>query len=127
MLLSELKWRTLRKKCPYSELFWSAFYRIWAEYGDIQIISPYSVQMRENADQNNSESISPYSVQMRENTDQNNFEHGHFSLSVNWDLKKTGIKLGSIRAVPYFRKLLFSAIIYNAKEGPAFGTRQKGT
>ena len=32
---------TLRKKCPYSELFWSA--------------SPYSVRMQENADQNNSE------------------------------------------------------------------------
>ena len=24
----------LRKKCPYSELFWSAFFRIWAEYGE---------------------------------------------------------------------------------------------
>ena len=32
---------SLRKKCPYSELFWSASV-------------PYSVQMRENADQNNS-------------------------------------------------------------------------
>ena len=26
---------TLRKKCPYSELFWSAFSRIWTEYGEI--------------------------------------------------------------------------------------------
>ena len=39
---------TLRKKCPYSEIFWSAFSRIRNEYGE-------SVQMRENADQNNSE------------------------------------------------------------------------
>ena len=45
----------LRKKSPYSELFWSLFSRIWNEYGDIRRISPYSVQMRENRDQNNSE------------------------------------------------------------------------
>ena len=37
------------------ELFWSIFSRIWAEYEEIRSISPYSVQMRENADQNNSE------------------------------------------------------------------------
>ena len=46
---------TLHEKCPYSELFWSAFSRIWTEYGEILCISPYSVRMRENADQNNSE------------------------------------------------------------------------
>ena len=45
----------LRKKCPYSELFWSAFCRIRTEYEEIQSISPYSDRMRENADQNNSE------------------------------------------------------------------------
>ena len=43
-----------REKCSYSELFWSAFSRIRTEYGEIQSISPYSVRMRENADQNNS-------------------------------------------------------------------------
>ena len=43
------------KKCPYSELFWSAFSRIQTEYGEIRSISPYSVRMWENADQNNSE------------------------------------------------------------------------
>ena len=43
---------TLREKCPYSELFWFAFYRIWTEYGEILRISLYSVQMRENAEQN---------------------------------------------------------------------------
>ena len=46
---------TLRKKCPYSEFFWPAFSQIWTEYGEILRISPYSVRMRENADQNNSE------------------------------------------------------------------------
>ena len=35
------------KKCPYSELFWSAFSRIQTEYGEIRSISPYSVRMRE--------------------------------------------------------------------------------
>ena len=45
----------LFEKCPCSELFWSAFSRIWTEYEEILCISPYSVQMRENADQNNSE------------------------------------------------------------------------
>ena len=42
----------LRKKCPYSTLFWYAFSRIRTEYG---VQSKYSVQMRENSDQNNSE------------------------------------------------------------------------
>ena len=45
--------QALRKKYPYSELFWSAFSRIRTEY----------------------------SVEMRENTDQNNSEYGHFSRS----------------------------------------------
>ena len=39
----------LRKKCPYSELFWSTFSRIQIEF------------------------------QMRENTDHSNSEYGHFS------------------------------------------------
>ena len=39
----------LSKKCPYSELFWSPFSSIFYAF------SPYSVRMRENADQNNSE------------------------------------------------------------------------
>ena len=33
----------------------SAFSRIWTEYGKILSISPYSVQMQKNANQNNSE------------------------------------------------------------------------
>ena len=46
---------SLRKKSSYSELFWSAFSYIRTEYREIRSISPYSVQMRENADQNSSE------------------------------------------------------------------------
>ena len=45
---------TPRKKYPYSELFWSAFLRIRTEQGEIQSISPYSLRIRENTDQNNS-------------------------------------------------------------------------
>ena len=39
---SDIDFTILRKKCPYSELFWSVFSHIWTE-------------MRENEDQNNSE------------------------------------------------------------------------
>ena len=46
---------TLRKKSPYSEIFWSVFSHIRTNYGEIRTISPYSVRMRENADQKYSE------------------------------------------------------------------------
>ena len=46
---------SLRKKCPNSELFWSVFSRIRSEYGEVPHISPYSVWMWEETDQNNSE------------------------------------------------------------------------
>ena len=45
----------MRKKCPYSELFWSVFSRIRTEYGEMRSTSPYSVRMGENTDENNSE------------------------------------------------------------------------
>ena len=45
----------MREKCPCSELSWSAFYRIWTKYREMLFISLYSVQMQQNADQNNSE------------------------------------------------------------------------
>ena len=45
----------MRGKCPYLELFWSAFSRTQTEYVERLRISPYSVRMRENADQNNPE------------------------------------------------------------------------
>ena len=35
-------------------VFWSAFYYIWTDYGDLICKSPYSVQVRENMDQKNS-------------------------------------------------------------------------
>ena len=53
----------LRKKCPYSELCWSVLSHIRTDYGEKLRISPYSVRMRENADQNN-------------------FKYGHFLRSV---------------------------------------------
>ena len=31
---------SLREKCPYSELFWSLFSRVWTEYGEILRITP---------------------------------------------------------------------------------------
>ena len=43
---------TLRKRCPYSEIFWSAF-----SPREIRSISPYSVRKRENADQDKSEYV----------------------------------------------------------------------
>ena len=45
----------MRKKCPYLELFWSVFPRIRTECGEILLISPYSVEMWENTDLNNSD------------------------------------------------------------------------
>ena len=29
--------QTLRGKCPYLEFFWSAFFRIWTEYGEMSL------------------------------------------------------------------------------------------
>ena len=45
----------MRKNCPYLELFWSAFSRIRTELGEVRSIYLYSVQIRENMDQKNSE------------------------------------------------------------------------
>ena len=45
----------LHKNCPHSEFFWSAFSRFRTEYGETIRISPYSVRIQKNADQNNSE------------------------------------------------------------------------
>ena len=54
-LQEESEFYTLPKKCPYLALFKSAFSRIRTEYGEILQISPHSVVMQENTDQNNSE------------------------------------------------------------------------
>ena len=76
-ILKLLVTASLREKCPYSEFFWSVFFRSWTEYGDILRISLYSVRMRENMDQKNS-------------------EYGHFSRNAydlqNTKLPKTGMK-----------------------------------
>ena len=53
---------TLREKSPYSELFRSAFSRIWAEYREILRISAFSVRMLQNTGQNNS--VTFYTVQL---------------------------------------------------------------
>ena len=39
----------------HSEIFWSVFSRIRIQHGDLQSKSLYSVRMRENEDQKNSE------------------------------------------------------------------------
>ena len=82
-----LEQKTLRKKCPYSKLFWSTFSRIWTEYGEIRSISPCSIQMQENADQNKS-------------------EFGYFSRSESfWRFSNVSGKLkSSIKSFTFFNK-----------------------
>ena len=52
----------LRKKCPYLEFFCSVFSHIRTEYGKIRSISPYSVQIRENADEKTPNTDTFYAV-----------------------------------------------------------------
>ena len=35
------------KKCPYLEICWSVFSRVWTKYGDLQGKSPYFSRKRE--------------------------------------------------------------------------------
>ena len=42
---------SLCKKCSHLEFFWSVFSHVRTGYWEILLISPYSVQMRENTDQ----------------------------------------------------------------------------
>ena len=71
----------LRKTFPYSKFFWFIFSSIRTEYGEIQSISLYSVQMQENMDQENSE--------------YGNFSHSadfsprHVNENVGWQLSKS--------------------------------------
>ena len=55
LIWSQIPIESLREKCPYSELSWSAFSLIRTENVEILRISPYSVGIWENTDQNNSE------------------------------------------------------------------------
>ena len=64
---------TSREKCPYSEFFSSVFSLIQTEYGEIQ-------------------SIFPYSVRLRENTEQRNSEYRHFSRSLIYESKFISMK-----------------------------------
>ena len=50
----EMEWYCV-KSVQIWNFFWSVFSRIRTEYGEIRSTSPYSVRMRENKDQNNSE------------------------------------------------------------------------
>ena len=45
---------SLREKCLYSEFFFSRIFP-HSDYGELRSISPYSLRMRENTDQKNSE------------------------------------------------------------------------
>ena len=45
----------MRKKYPYSDLFWSIFFSIQTKYEEKIRISPYSIGIWENTNQNNSE------------------------------------------------------------------------
>ena len=60
----QFKNKSLHKKYPYLELFWSIFSHIRTEFRRMQSTSPCSVRMWVNTDQNNSEygqtKITPY-------------------------------------------------------------------
>ena len=53
--IRHISFQSLHEKCLYSEIFWSTFSSILTKSGDLQSKSPYSVRMRENTDQQNSE------------------------------------------------------------------------
>ena len=72
-----VEWVSLCGRCPYLKFFWSVFSRIQAEYGEMR-------------------NISPYSVQMRENTNQKNSEYGHFSCSVFFFFKMVSMEMESL-------------------------------
>ena len=88
---------TQRKKCLYSKIFWSLFWRIRTEYGKVQSISQCSVQMRENKDQNNSEYgyFSRIAVEILENWDFL-FSWCIEKETLTWDVLKTRFKNGAI-------------------------------
>ena len=60
---------SLREKSSSSEFFWTVFSRIRTEYGEIRIISLYSVRTQENTNQKNSEyGQCSWSVHKRDST-----------------------------------------------------------
>ena len=74
---------TLRGKCLYSEHFWPYF----SPFG-LNLIK-YGVSLR-------IQSISPYSVQMRQNTDQKNSDCSNFSCSVRRTTSVTFISMTNL-------------------------------
>ena len=105
------KYHSRCEKCPYSELLWFAFSRIRTEYGEIRSISPYSVEIRENADQNNSEygnflrSVFKKS-QILSNMISNNIynKSQHFDIDVNVQVDNENTKTKQIWRTPNIRK-----------------------
>ena len=87
-LMSLLAVCSLREKCPFSEFLWSVFSRIRTEY---------SVLMRENADQKNS-------------------EYGHFSRSVSYKVCSKVIMFNSnsfhMGEIGYFFKKLKLKLLF---------------
>ena len=69
--LSRLRF-TLGEKCPYLELFWYTFSCIRTEYGEMLRIQTFRISL--------------YSVRMRKNKDQNNSEYGGLLRSVGSDI-----------------------------------------
>ena len=69
----------LHKKCPYLEFSWSMFFLIQTEYKDLQSKSTYSVRMRKNADQKNSEYGNLSRSVIFYNHYQRNFFYGSFT------------------------------------------------
>ena len=110
---------SLRKKYPYSELFWSAFSRIRTQYGETRSISPYSVGMRENTDQNNSEyrhflGSGQGAVFLVEIIMNNSYHHKTWHIGdVNW----TYILKMPIDILDYFTRELKSSALLLSKLG----------
>ena len=87
---------TLCEEYPYPELFRSVFSLIWTEYEEIR-------------------SITPYSVQTRENTDQNNSEYGHFLRSANhWITKLHKLMKRRIGNFRQFQKIMKDYLLNKA-------------
>ena len=78
---------TLRKKFPYSEFFWSVFFRIRTEYGEKLGISPHSVRMWKNTDQKTPNTDTFYAVPGL--TISASFRNNTKCLTTFWQLNKT--------------------------------------
>ena len=57
------------KSVQIRSFFWSVFFHIRTEYREIRIISPYPVQMRENADQKKTPYLDTFYAKMLPSVD----------------------------------------------------------